>query len=137
MISFQNHSFYANTTSQLRVESDLFLEYTAKQIPLSVKYYRDIMPQKLRLYGEFGYVFSKINFKKAISYDATIIGNEVYAESHHLHTTDSHAGFVIGIGAEKYLFSHRGLVFGLRYLRMEESFISSITQIQLSTGFKF
>ena len=137
LFSFQNKFFFTTTSAKGEIEADIYLSYLARQSPLSVKYYFDAKPQKLRLYGEFGYVYSKINLRRTVSHQATITGNEVRMTSEEFSIPDRHSGFMIGIGAERYFFGHKGVVLSLKYSKMAESLESSMEQVQFSSGFKF
>jgi len=137
IIGFQNKAFYQTIYSNGRLESDLFLEYSALQVPFSLRYYHDTKPQKLRIYGEIGFLYSAINIRKARSHHAIIRGNEVQLESQDFSIPQNHKGFLIGVGAERYLYGHRGVVLGLNYSRVTESLSSSLELVQLTSGFKF
>lgn len=137
LLTFKSKTFFTTRSSNGKVEADIFINYVARQLPLSGRYYFDAKPQKLRLYGELGYIHSTINIKRAVSHQAIISGNEVHLTSEAFLIPQKHSGFVIGIGAEKYLYSHRGIVFELKYSRLSESLNSSLEQVQFISGFKF
>jgi hypothetical protein len=123
--------------NQTRFDSDVFLDFSLLQIPVTVKYYVDLKPNKWRLFGEAGYSYALPNYDKLGVYQAEIEGDVVVTTTKGFEMSDSFSGFTLGIGAERYLNKHRGLVLGIRQFKVigdENEFVQGLT---FQLGYKF
>ncbi|WP_373520588.1 hypothetical protein, partial [Aquiflexum sp.] len=118
-------------------ESDIHVKFRGFQIPIFSKIYHDYIPNKVRFYSEFGVLLSLFNIQNATSYEAGIKDKTVITEEIQFSFPDSHSGILLGVGLERYLKGHRGIVLGVRGSIIRQGPESGLTQIQFHSGFKF
>ncbi|OOG76758.1 outer membrane beta-barrel protein [Algoriphagus sp. A40] len=134
---FDAQKYFVYEYGANRYESDVFLDFSLIQIPVTAKYYWDLSPNRYRLYVEMGYSYAIPDYEKLGVYQGKFERDEVVTSVRNFEMSDSFSGFTWGIGVEKYLNKHQGLVFGLRGFKVDgasEEFVKGLT---FHLGYKF
>ncbi|WP_343851893.1 outer membrane beta-barrel protein [Algoriphagus jejuensis] len=134
---FDAQDFFVYEQGVNRLESDVYLDFTLLQVPVAARYYFDLEPNKWRLYGEVGYSYAIPSYDKLGVYQGKFELEEVVTSRKSFEMSDSFSGVSYGVGVERYLSKHRGLVFGLRQFKVsgdENEFVQGLT---FQLGYKF
>lgn len=134
---FDSQDFFNYTFNQIRYESDIFLDFNLIQIPITARYYYDLKPNKMRIFAEAGYSYAIPSYEKLGVFQAEFERNTVVTSTKIFELSDSFSGFTWGVGFEKYLSKHRGVVLGFRQASLSEDFSDSIRGVEFHLGFKF
>ncbi len=137
LIQYQSLTFDTFQAFGNRYESDVFVRFSSIQLPVSIRYYLDISPNKLRLYGDLGAVASFGLAQQATIYEAIIEKDEIQSSKSDFEFPNNHFGITYGFGMERYFKKHKGLVLGMKGLHISGKSDSKITQNQLFLGYKF
>ncbi|MFC5192195.1 hypothetical protein ACFPIK_10480 [Algoriphagus aquatilis] len=132
-----NQGFFTYATNQLRYESDVFVDFSLIQVPLTVRYYYDLSPNRYRIFAEAGYSYGMPSYEKAGVFQAEIGTNSIITSSKTFQLTDTYSGFIWGVGVEKYLSKHRGVALGLRHASLGGIDDESFNGFNFYLGFKF
>ena len=134
---FDSQELVKYQRGQIRYESDVFIDFSLLQVPITAKYYVDLTPNKWRIYGEAGYSYAIPDYEKLGIYQGKLEGDEVLTSVRSFEMSDRFSGFTWGVGAEKYLNKHQGLVLGVRGFKVDgtsEEFVRGLTFL---LGYKF
>ncbi|WP_026951110.1 outer membrane beta-barrel protein [Algoriphagus mannitolivorans] len=134
---FDSQSFFNYQSGGNPVESDIFLDFQTIQFPLTGRYYFDLKPNKLRLYGELGFSFALMNYEKLGVYQAQRSGQNWVTAVKSFEMEQNFTGSTWGLGAEKNLTKGRAIVFGLRGFKVSGKRGEGLQGLTFSTGFKF
>jgi hypothetical protein len=132
-----SQGFFEYTFNQIRFESDIFVDFSLIQIPITVRYYYDLKPNKLRIFAEAGYSYALPSYSKLGVFQAEFERNTVITSTKTFAMPENFGGFIWGIGVEKYLNKHRGIVLGLRNYSLNGSLGESMKGITIQLGYKF
>ena len=134
---FDTQQYFVYEFGANRYESDVFLDFSLLQIPITAKYYLDLKPNKWRLFGEVGYSYAIPDYEKLGIYHGKLESGEVVTSVRSFEMSDRFSGVTWGVGAEKYLNKHQGLVLGVRGFKVDgesEDFLKGLT---FHLGYKF
>lgn len=131
----QDFFFYQNGLSW--IESDIFLDFSLLQVPVTAKYYFDLKPNRMRLFAEAGYAYAIPSYDKLGVFQAKIEMQSVVTSTKTFEMAEQYSGYVWGFGVEKYLSRHRGIVLGLRQINVLGNSEEFIRGINLQLGYKF
>ncbi|MBN7814830.1 hypothetical protein [Algoriphagus pacificus] len=118
-------------------ESDIYMEFSTIQLPITGKFYLDIKPNRTRAFLEAGYVFSFTDFKKTGMYVAQQEGASITTYHQDLLLESHSNGFTFGVGLEKYFEKSNGIAAGIRRTHLDSGDSQKIISFSLFTGFKF
>jgi hypothetical protein len=132
-----NQALYTYTANQLRYESDVFVDFSVIQVPLTVRYYYDLSPNRYRIFAEAGYSYGMPSYETSGVFQAEISGNSIVTSSKSFQLSETYSGFIWGVGVEKYLSKHRGVALGLRQSSLGGVNDESFSSLNFYVGFKF
>lgn len=118
-------------------QNDVFADFHLIQFPALARYYLDLKPNKMRLYGEVGYTYAIPIYNSMGIYQAKFERNEVETSTRSFEMEDSFSGLVWGIGLEKYLNKNHGLVVGLRQFNGQADLSDFVRGLTFHLGYKF
>ena len=81
-------------------ETDISLTWIGVQLPLTGRYYFDLKPQKLRIYGDIGYNISMTLSQQSIQTGALVKPAEVQMDNRPVSIAEQHRGIVYGLGLD-------------------------------------
>lgn len=136
IVFVQASDFAVFENGQESIETDITISLDQLQVPLTIKYYLEISPNRSRAFLESGYVFGKSIKNNANSFQGRIVGNEVFTSREVFQLPDIHQGIVFGAGIEKYLNNHNAINLGSKALFLNGA-TSTMTQFQFFIGYKF
>ena len=136
-IQLDSQGFFTYTANQMQYESDVFVDFSLIQVPLTVRYYYDLSPNRYRIFAEAGYSYGMPSYEKAGVFQAEINDNSVTTSSKSVQLSETCSGFIWGVGVEKYLSKHRGVALGLRQSSMGGVNDESFKNLNFYVGFKF
>ncbi len=134
---FDSQEYFVYEYGTNRYESDVFVDFDLLQIPVTMRYYFDLEPNRWRLYAEAGYSHAIPSYEKLGVYQGKIALEEVVTSVRDFGMGDRFSGFTWGIGVERYLSKHQGVVFGLRQFKVtgkNDGFVQGLT---FHMGYKF
>lgn len=134
---FDSQEFIQYQRSQTRVDSDFYLDFSLLQIPVMLRYYMDLSPNKWRLYATAGYSYALPSYDKFGVYQAVIEGTTVVTSTRELEMDPHFSGMTFGLGVERYFANHRGLAFGLRQFKVSGEKDGVVKGIGFQLGYKF
>jgi hypothetical protein len=134
---FSSQDFVQYQYNQKRYDSDVFLNFTLLQAPITAKYYLDLTPNKWRLFGEVGYSHAIASYDKLVMYQAKFEENGVVTSRKELEMGESFSGYAWGVGVERYLSKHRGMVLGIRQFRVSGTRSEFVQGLTFQLGYKF
>lgn len=132
-----SQGFFTYTANQMQYESDVFVDFSLIQVPLTVRYYYDLSPNRYRIFAEAGYSYAMPSYEKAGVFQAEINDNSITTSSKTVQLSETYSGFILGVGVEKYLSNHRGVALGLRQSSMGGVNDESFKNLNFYVGFKF
>lgn len=134
---FDHQEFLNYSNDNFQYESDVYMDYSFLQLPLVVKYYIDISPNKLRAYVEAGYVFSLNDYKKLGMYEGQKDGSSVTTTQKEFILNNRLQGYGIGMGIIKYFKKDKGIVLGIRNTQVKASPSENLSSTSAFIGYKF
>lgn len=134
---FDNQQFLNYSNGNFQYESDVYMDYSFLQLPILVKYYIDISPNKLRAYVEAGYVFSLNDYKKLGIYEGHKDGTSVTTTQKDFTLNDRFSGYGFGLGIIKYFKKDKGIVVGIRNTQVKASASENLSSTSAFIGYKF
>ncbi|WP_439475722.1 hypothetical protein [Algoriphagus formosus] len=117
-------------------ETDTYLSQSALQIPITAKYFIDLVPNSIRIYAEAGYGGSFLNGNEGVFQIAELEENSVTTYERNFQIDSFYQGFVGGIGLEKALQKAKFLMIGFQYSSMS-SLTDQFSTSSIYLGFKF
>jgi hypothetical protein len=102
-------------------ETDLSLNWLGFQLPISAKYYLDIKPQKMRVFAEIGYAFSKTLQQDVSQTGAYITTTNVTLDKRQVYLSNQHQGTLFGFGGDIIRPQGRVITIALRSNKLESS----------------
>lgn len=132
-----NQALFTYSANQLQYESDVFVYFSLIQVPLTVRYYYDLSPNRYRIFAEAGYSYGVPSYEKSGVFQAEISGNSIITSSKSFQLSETYSGFIWGVGVEKYLSKHRGVALGLRQTSLGGVNEESLKSLNFYLGFKF
>lgn len=121
----------------LRYESDVYMDYSLIQVPLGARYYRDIKPNDLRVFGLSNYSLGLVSMQNAGMFVAELTGNEILTYERDFEFSKMLMGLNAGIGVEKYLSAKRSLTGTIQFFQLNGNESDQVSGINLLLGFKF
>ncbi|WP_338223951.1 outer membrane beta-barrel protein [Algoriphagus confluentis] len=119
-------------------QTDAFVDMSWIQAPLTVRYYLDLNPNRIRLFAEAGLVYIQAFYSTSGIFQAEIEGNQVTSSSLPLELGETFTGSVFGLGGDKYLPNRKALVLGIRYLQASGANQGeSLSGLNFYLGYKF
>lgn len=134
---FDSQNFFSYTSNQFRYESDIFMDFTLLQVPVLARYYYDLKPNSMRIFVEAGYSYAIPAYEKIGIFQAKFERNTIVTSRRAFEMSESYSAFTWGIGLEKYLSKHRGVVLGLRQTNLTGVLGETVTGLVFHLGFKF
>gem|GEM_PF-1245005 len=134
---FDAQDFVQYQYSQTRYESDVFLDFSMLQVPVTAKYYLDLKPNKWRLFGEVGYSYVIPSYDKLGVYQAKFEDDGIETSVRGLGMSARFSGVTWGVGVEKYLSKHQGIVLGFRGFEVDGASKDSVKGLIFHLGYKF
>ncbi|WP_157373392.1 outer membrane beta-barrel protein [Algoriphagus terrigena] len=134
---FDAQEYFIYEFGASRYEADVFLDFSLLQIPITAKYYLDLKPNKWRLFGEAGYSYAIPDYEKLGIYQGKYGRDEVVTSVKSFEMSDKYSGITWGIGVEKYLNKHQGIVFGLRGFKVDGESKDFVKGLTFHLGYKF
>lgn len=132
-----NQALFTYSANQLQYESDVFVDFSLIQVPLTVRYYYDLSPNRYQIFAEAGYSYGVPSYEKSGVFQAEIRGNSIITSSKNFQLSETYSGFIWGVGVEKYLSKHRGVALGLRQASLGGVNDESLKSLNFYVGFKF
>jgi hypothetical protein len=113
------------------------MDFTLMQVPVLARYYYDLKPNSMRIFVEAGYSYAIPAYEKIGIFQAKFERNTIVTSRRAFEMSESYSAFIWGIGLEKYLSKHRGVVLGLRQTNLTGVLGETVTGLVFHLGFKF
>ena len=117
-------------------ETDSYLSQSTLHVPLTAKYFIDLIPNSIRVFAEAGFGASFLNMEEGVLQIAELEENTVTTYVRDFKIDSFYPGFVGGLGLETALTNGKFLMTGFQYSSMSAS-ADLLSTSSIYLGFKF
>lgn len=132
MQTFLNYDYGGNN-----FETDIYMEYSTINLPITTKYYFDLAPNKFRLYMEGGFVLAINDYKKMVMHLAQQEGDVITTFEREFSLESKFNGYTYSIGVERYFNKANGVIFGIKNMHLKTNTSERTFSTTAFAGFKF